>query len=158
MNKDHIYKRRLLKLADFLFDLPKQRFDFYKWVGPEWKGKPDLSCGTTACALGWATTIPSLRKAGLRLKETNSPGLIPGTNGGVVCLKGYTVSSDSAEYAAHVVFGLSTEEFEFLFIPADQSSVESLPELKLSRPEYEKMTPKKVAKRIRHFVKAKYKK
>lgn len=25
------------------------------------------SCGTTACALGWAMTVPSLRKAGLRM-------------------------------------------------------------------------------------------
>ena len=26
-----------------------------------------LTCGTTACALGWATTIPALQKAGLRM-------------------------------------------------------------------------------------------
>lgn len=57
----------LLRLADFLDTLPSKRFDFNTWVGDDWKGKPDLSCGTTACALGWAATIPAFRKRGLRL-------------------------------------------------------------------------------------------
>jgi len=58
---------RILKLADFLESLPRKRFDFSIWVGNEWKGAPDLSCGTTACALGWATTLPLFRRLGLRL-------------------------------------------------------------------------------------------
>lgn len=59
--------RRLLKLADFLEKLSRKRFDYSCWVGEDWEGKQDLSCGTTACALGWATTIPSFRRVGLRL-------------------------------------------------------------------------------------------
>ena len=59
---------RLLRLADFLMtSVPGIRFDYGSWVGSDWKGKPDLSCGTTACALGWGTTMPELRELGLRL-------------------------------------------------------------------------------------------
>lgn len=67
MVKLHVGLRRLEKLCDLLENLPRKRFDYSHWVGEDWQGKPDLSCGTTACALGWATTIPSLRRLGLRL-------------------------------------------------------------------------------------------
>jgi hypothetical protein len=66
----------LLALAALLESLPLGRFDYSEWVGMEWEGKPDLSCGTTACALGWATTIPSLAARGLRLQETCDGGSI----------------------------------------------------------------------------------
>ncbi len=75
MNKTQA--RRLLKLADFLESLPRNRFCLERWVGRGWEGKPDLSCGTTACALGWATTIPEFRKLGVRMKKetrANAPG------------------------------------------------------------------------------------
>lgn len=59
--------RRLLKLAQFLKTVPAERFNMGVWVGDDWKGDPDLSCGTSACALGWATVIPEFRRLGLRL-------------------------------------------------------------------------------------------
>lgn len=59
--------KRLRKLTDLLDTVPDERFDYVRWVGSNWQGKSDLSCGTTACALGWATTIPAFRKLGLRL-------------------------------------------------------------------------------------------
>lgn len=61
-------KRRLLKLADFLetADLPGE-FNL-ETMAQDWRaGQPQ--CGTQACALGWATTIPSFRKAGLSLNR-----------------------------------------------------------------------------------------
>jgi len=59
---------RLLRLARLLRTKKVQRrFDFRFWVGGNWKGAWDLSCGTTACALGWATTDPYFRRLGLRL-------------------------------------------------------------------------------------------
>ena len=64
-----VSNRRLLKLAAFLDSLDEERFDYRYWIGNDWKGKPDLSCGTTACAVGWATTIPSFRRAGLRMGD-----------------------------------------------------------------------------------------
>lgn len=47
----------LEELADFLEKLPKGRFDYGRWVGANWRGAADLSCGTTACAFGWAATL-----------------------------------------------------------------------------------------------------
>lgn len=68
---------RLLTLAAFLDSLPPERFDFGHWVGDKWEGRPDLSCGTTACAAGWATTIPEFREAGLRMRASNWGGGFP---------------------------------------------------------------------------------
>lgn len=59
--------RRLLVLADFLETVPASRFHMDVWVGDDWKGAADLSCGTAACAMGWATTIPEFQQLGLRL-------------------------------------------------------------------------------------------
>lgn len=59
--------KRILLLADFMEKLPGKRFDFRTFVGGDWKGAADLSCGTAACALGWATTMPVFRRLGLRV-------------------------------------------------------------------------------------------
>lgn len=73
--------RRLRKLCDYMESLPKSAnkhfsmWGFYEHDGeghhhaiPAVPRVEDLhSCGTTACALGWAMTVPSLRKAGLEL-------------------------------------------------------------------------------------------
>lgn len=60
-------KERLLKLADFLDTLDPNRFYYGSFVGDDWQGRPDLSCGTTACAVGWASTldigVPKMVKA-----------------------------------------------------------------------------------------------
>jgi hypothetical protein len=69
-------ERRLTKLADFLENLPVERpkgkFDMDSWG--EHKGKHPPSeknyCGFSACALGWATTIPSFKRAGLQAEWT----------------------------------------------------------------------------------------
>lgn len=53
MNKQ-VSNNRLLKLAAFLDTVPPERFKYDTWAGEDWKGKPDLSCGTTACALSAA--------------------------------------------------------------------------------------------------------
>ena len=47
--------RNLLKLADFLENqVPAKRFDMGDWAsGPDLSTAPE--CGTSACALGWAT-------------------------------------------------------------------------------------------------------
>ena len=150
MTNKNVFKRRLLKLADLLQKLPRKRFDYGRWVGDDWKGKTDLACGTTACAFGWATTIPALRKAGLRLVEsTNGPRLF------TVSIKGGSTSEHEApKLAAREIFGLENDEFEYLFIP---DSGITFPELGLPRegPTHQ-ATAKQVAKHIRQFVKAKY--
>lgn len=100
--------RRLLKLADFLDKLPPERFDYSSWVGDDWGGRQDLSCGTTACALGWATTMPEFRRLGLRLDRR----LMEVTNAKENVW-------DSFE-AAQVTFGLDSREAHLVFSPRVQ--------------------------------------
>jgi len=141
MNKDYVYKRRLLALADLLQKLPPKRFDYSHWVGDDWKGKQDLSCGTTACAFGWATTMPSLRRLGLVLHKSE---VTLHKNGG------YLFPSE----AAKEVFGLSYAEFEYLFVPYSERD---LPKYKLPVSYIpDSASAKTVAAHIRNFVKAKY--
>lgn len=53
-------KERLKTLADFLENLVENgnKFDMGTWFR-------ENECGTTACALGWATKIPEFKDAGL---------------------------------------------------------------------------------------------
>lgn len=61
-------KRRLLKLADFLENMPRNKaFDMSVIASNIDAGQP--ACGSSACAIGWATAIPSFRRAGLRLNQ-----------------------------------------------------------------------------------------
>lgn len=77
--------KRLMKLIDFMDKLPQSaRKHFYMgyWFGHsndhdhgawDYVTKHALmQCGTTACALGWAAVVPSLRKAGLRVPTQRS--------------------------------------------------------------------------------------
>ena len=66
------HKNRLLKLADLLDTVPETKFNLKEWVLDKQLGiSEDVNkikeCGYAGCAVGWATTIPSFRKAGLRL-------------------------------------------------------------------------------------------
>ena len=115
-----IYRNRLLKLADFLDTVPPERFDYARWVGESWQGDPDLSCGTTACALGWASTIPEFRKLGLRLKKNNwdlfNPtyvGLDTETDEDLADKSSYLLTLEASKY----IFGLSNQETNELFTP-----------------------------------------
>jgi hypothetical protein len=77
--------RRLTKLADYMAKLPPQarkHFRMSSWFDHSGADKhpigrfitaKDLSyCGTTACALGWAATVPSFRKAGLKVEVAHT--------------------------------------------------------------------------------------
>lgn len=142
MNKGYIYKRRLLALADFLNKLPKDRFDYSTWVGSDWEGKPNLSCGTTACAFGWATVMPSLRKLGLKLDHYTTS----------VVLENNRETLNSAG-AAREVFGLSLDEFNYLFLPTGRP----LHKYGLNRKSVNMdASSKQAAKHIRKFAEAKY--
>ena len=113
-----IHFDRLLKLADFLDTVPPEKFDFDVWCNGgrgEVGGRvevPDLNvCGTTACALGWATAIPEFQKLGIKLDMCSSQ---------FPCV---TTLSDSrkrdswsnALAAARDVFGLGAEDVSELF-------------------------------------------
>ena len=105
--KPRDYRNRLLALAKFLDELDPKRFDYEVWV--TYNGKMDWAdgmkafedCGTTACALGWACTMPKFRKLGLSM-ESGVPKLT-----GVV----------GAFPAARELFGLTYNESYYLFKP-----------------------------------------
>lgn len=57
--------RRLETLATFLeTEVPRKFFDMALFGNVD-PGQKFGGCGTVGCALGWATAIPSFRKAGL---------------------------------------------------------------------------------------------
>lgn len=98
----HYHKKRLLKLAKFLLTVPEEQFNMKNWALKEKNGKP--ACGTVACACGWATTIPSFRKAGFRLVGTEfRPDL--------------EYKGSYQFYAAAKFFDITTIEAEYLFHP-----------------------------------------
>jgi len=138
MNKGYIYKRRLLRLADFLDNLPEEKFDISSWVDNDWKGRANLSCGSTACSLGWAATIPAFRKAGLVMKRNKYDSnfkFIP-------VLKDMPGNIDNTFIAGKEIFGLSRGEFNHLFVPEYALTYNA--------------TPKQAAEHIRNFVLRKY--
>lgn len=138
MNKT-VSRNRLLKLANFLDKLPRKRFCYSTWVGADWEGNQDLSCGTTACALGWAATMPEFRRLGLNLKSDNYF-----CNYVSLKKKNKEVAIDLD--AASEVFGLGMVEAEYLFCPEhDDGDGNYSPG--------DNATPKQVAKHIRKFVK-----
>jgi len=126
--------RRLLVLAAFLDELPPERFDYTKWVGRDWGGAEDLSCGTVACALGWATTIPEFRELGLRLKLGAN-----GSSGAVTLGDSEYASYGTSIAAAQELFCLTSLQVNLLFVPSGRAL-------------YEKSTPKQVADLIRSFA------
>lgn len=136
---------RLGKLATQLFTVKPARFDFVRWVGDDWRGAPDLSCGTTGCAVGHATTIPAFQKAGLRLSYS------PIGKNHYPCFNGL-----SHFEAVKSFFGISHSQALYLFHPAGVPDAITAPEAR-GLPGFSGLgrdaTPKKVARRIREFIK-----
>lgn len=78
-------KRRITKLIQYMRSLPKnagKHFNMSRWAyhtgeGAHWARGDVLtrdnltSCGTTACAAGWAASMPYFRRLGLRLDAVN---------------------------------------------------------------------------------------
>lgn len=137
----------LLRLAKFLDTVPKSVFDFATWVNVSaWDGKPGLSCGTTACALGWATTIPQFRRRGLKMYVEHygddSIGFAE-----PVCHDNEGVALGVA--AASRFFGLEHEQSGALFLPESEAN-RKVPGTSVLQMD---ATPKMVANNIRGFVK-----
>jgi len=143
--KAYVAKARLLKLADLLCTLHRKRFFF-----GDWGTVPDgvcegtdllTSCGTRACALGWAPALPFAKRAGFALVAAAAAGPAPRTEADFQ-KNGLPILP---EEAAAELFGLSEEEYLELFMPA----------WGWCSPERD-ATPKAVAKHIRAFVSRKY--
>lgn len=127
----------LLDLADFLENDPrvKGHFDMDFVLCDSGGGKPEVdargrirvTCGTAACAMGWAPMVPALRRAGLRY------GVYNGRAWSLV-LNGEWLPFDTT---ARLLFDISAEHCDKLFY---------------KRPDHS--TPKQVARNIRRFVTA----
>jgi len=110
--RKNFYRAQLENLADLLDALPPDRFDYNRFVGCNWQGKDDLSCGTTACAFGWAATMPIMKLHGLRLRAqpcrpcAHTPRFSFRSYGGT-----------HAYDVARVAFALNFDESKYLFAP-----------------------------------------
>ncbi len=144
-------RERLLRLADFLDTLPPSKFNYGTWADTL---TPEGTCGTTACALGWAAQMPEFRELGLCL--VNSGWGCP-----TVCLEedvslvgGRAYRFVQTERAGMEIFDLKLGEFEYLFLPdqSDGPGEDGDPE-----PEYSGLKPTVgpdvVAAHIRDFCK-----
>lgn len=52
--------KRLRALADLLYSLKPERFNFSRWL-------EKTPCGTAACALGWAPNLPEAKRYGYKI-------------------------------------------------------------------------------------------
>ena len=119
MTTNNVYCDRLLKLANYLDTVPEQNFAYTYFVGLSWDGKnPNvIKCGTTACALGFATQIPEFQALGVVLRlDVSEWG-----SSGVVCLDNTTAKDFNRPLeVGKVIFDLNEAEFEYLFMPREQ--------------------------------------
>lgn len=146
-----MHAKRLLKLADKLETVPPNEFDLGFWFMPDNRNKKD--CGATACAFGWACSIPSFKRAGLtrdvKAHEGNGVVFSPTSQAELrdcrleVNATGcqYMSASDKCKdfCAASLFFGISSKDVDYLFTDDEYDRGN-------------KTTPKQVAKRIRKFV------
>jgi hypothetical protein len=141
-----IHARRLLKLADFLDELPRQKFDFATLVRED--GKPVLEalkagkteCGTVACAIGWTPAVfPRLAKWGEVRGFFGVRKIVLPTDAAARDKS----SREALILTAAKLFGLSEDDTDTLFVP---DYYERRGRLRNNA------TPKRVAKHIRRFV------
>lgn len=112
---------RLKHLITVLAAVPDKQFDIDNW-------KEHNSCGTVACALGWAGSDPQFKAEGLQLAR---PIFTPH-------FQGFTGYAAGAEF-----FGITREQSEYLFNPDEYESTYS---------EVEKVTPADVIARIEELL------
>lgn len=136
--------RRLLATARFIRSLPPKRFYFGMWVGEDWKGAQDLSCGTTACVMGWTPQVPELKHLGLCILEDKKNIVGIGFPGEENELTPY----GSTLRTACKVFGVTYTQAHYLFLP-DSRGVNR--ELSDESPD-EDASAEEVAAHIERFV------
>lgn len=119
--------KRLWMLADYIeFAVKPERFAMHVWWDGE--GRKGNLCGTQACAMGWATTIPAFKKAGLCLRYTSSNGGYPAVRHKVTAddsrwiwshKPGEVVKDSDNGKVADRIFGISSDDYTYLFADTD---------------------------------------
>lgn len=128
-------KTLLLRLARKLDKANRKQFNMGNW-SMKTLDKNGNVCGTTCCAMGLACTLPSFKKAGLALEWPPAEHSLQMAQLVLRDLKGRSIATGF--YAAATVCGISRSDAYYLFKPWEYG---------------EKASPKKVAARIRAFVK-----
>ncbi len=113
---------RLLKLAAFLRLLPPEKFNLSYWVSDEagsLYGGEEVnlrSCGTKACAMGWATAMPLFRRLGLVFHSGNlaDPAIV------AIEREDLKYSCYQPMAVAQHLFAISHVEADLLFAPGVQ--------------------------------------
>lgn len=125
-------KERLIKIAEFLENLPEHKFDFSAYVilGSKQPLEALCSleehCGTTACAIGWLPAIfPESFKWVKDWSDELSPALVE--------------NDEWNENDIRDFLEIDQRNYDFLFIPGSSSL-------------YNEAKPKEVAEQIRQFI------
>lgn len=148
-------KQRLLLLAEALETrIPAKKFDLATWrddsrAASNGTTDNDLlhTCGTTACAVGWACALPEFQKEGLRY------GTAGPTLEGLVTEPGKEWRDSWT--AVETFFGLSEDDAAWLFIDDNyHDEGQAMPGLpkKSDHSDYADIKPRHVADRIRHLL------
>ena len=117
---DRAAKKRLIALADLLDGLPEGKFDFGTWgsvnksapAGADALREANL-CGTTACALGWAPSLPFAKRLGFKLEVFEHPLLTGGNFKYAEFTKNGAYAS--SEKVAKELFGLGEGVMDYIF-------------------------------------------
>ena len=146
MKKFHI--DRLEKLYNFLGTVEPKKFDFSSWADTK-TGETDMNvCGTTACALGWAGSMPEFRKRGLKLGWEKSYWDSSKVRGEVYLYSDGAIDANGLE-AGEKFFGLTEEEAEYLFIPTEDADADTIGYGHMPLTEYRKGLRKFINKKKR---------
>jgi hypothetical protein len=132
-------KRRFLKLADFLVTDKRVKGHFNMRAvceGLDGGARKLGDCGTVACGMGWAPSIPSIRRAGLMR-----------TKHGLVGMRDGTTSFGTWENWA-AFWKIPVQDVKYLFA---EMGPDPITYWTISR---DHETPRDLAKRIRAYVKA----
>jgi hypothetical protein len=134
-----IYAGRLLTLSAYLEQLAPERFDFGTFVGPDWGGAQDLSCGCTACGMGHAVVL---------FGEECDVEFIRTRFGAIPALKGtaFMAHDEITAQAGAFMFNIAEDDFDHLFIPGDA----------LAGRLRKSATAKELAAHIQKFVRERY--
>lgn len=118
--KNEMKWKRLTILAEYLKEVKPQQFFYGDFVDGECALTEDgkqLSCGTTACAIGHVPVIPEFRRLGVRFgveEDDDYRSLEP-----MLKMDGKFIMT-SWEDVGETIFGLDRDEFYYLFMPAER--------------------------------------
>ncbi len=109
------FPERLMALRTYLLNLPAGAvFDMNTWGAANDEPTEDY-CGTAACALGWAATMPEFKAMGLSLCWEKRPS--GNWRADVVMVNDdYPFGVLDLE-AAVTIFGISIDDARWLFVP-----------------------------------------